>query len=338
MKFLTKVMAVTATLIASLSVLGAVQAQSDEQFITIGTASVTGVYYPAGGAICYLVNRERKDHGVRCFVESTGGTIYNLNAIRQGELDMGVVQSDWQFHAYMGTALFEKMGADKDLRSVFSIHSEPFTVVARKDSGIKSFKDLKGKRVNVGNPGSGQRATMEVLMHNMGWTMDDFLRVYEMKASEQGQALCDNNIDAMVFAAGHPNGAIQEVTSTCDAVIVPVEGDVVDMLVAKYPFYAYATIPGGMYAGNDHDVSTFGVKATFITRASVSEELIYQVVKAVFDNFDYFKARHPVFSTLGPKDMVYDGNTAPLHKGAERYFREKGLLQQIEQENRAQQQ
>lgn len=297
--------------------------------VTIGTAGVTGVYYPAGGAICRLVNRQRgKLHNIHCGVESTGGSIYNLNAIRQGELDLGVAQSDWQYHAYLGTALFEYngMGPDEDLRSVFSLHSEPFTIVARKDSGIQSLDDLLGKRVSIGNPGSGMRATMEILMQAKGWQMDDFKRVYELKATEQGQALCDNNIDAMIYAAGHPNGAIQEVTSTCDAQIIPVEGEAVDRLVEEFPFYAYANIPGDMYAGNPTDIPTFGVKATFVSSAKVDPELVYTVVKAVFENIDGFKALHPVFSTLDPAHMVEDGNTAPLHPGAERYFREAGLL------------
>lgn len=331
MKFVAKAAFLTAAFIASFSLatsLPAQPARAEEQFFTIGTAGVTGVYYPAGGAICRLVTRGRKDHGIRCTVESTGGSIYNLNAIRQGEMDMGVAQSDWQYHAYNGTALFERVGPDKSLRSVFALHSEPFTVLARKDSGIKTFDDIKGKRVNIGNPGSGMRATMEIMMQQKGWTPKDFKRVFEMKASEQGQALCDGNIDVMIYAAGHPNGAIQEVTSACDAVLVSVEGPDVDALVEKYPFYTYATVPGGMYVGNPDDVKTFGVKATFVTNEKVDEEMIYQVVKAVFDNFDAFKTLHPVFSTLEPALMVKDGNTAPLHKGAERYFREKGLLQE----------
>lgn len=329
MKFFARTALFSALFAASFALAGGIhvkQARAEERYFTIGTAGVTGVYYPAAGAICRLVARGRKEHGIRCTVESTGGSIYNINAIRQGDLDMGAAQSDWQFHAYNGTALFERLGPDKDLRSVFSLHNEPFTIVARKDSGIKAFDDLKGKRVNIGNPGSGMRATMEILMRAKGWTMGDFKRVFELKASEQGQALCDNNIDAMIYAAGHPNGAIQEVTSTCEAILIPVEGEVVDKLLEKYPFYTYATIPGGMYVGNPNDVKTFGVRATFITSARVDEELIYQVVKAVFDNFDSFKTLHPVFSTLDPALMVHDGSTAPLHKGAERYFREKGLL------------
>lgn len=329
MRFFAKAALLSAVFAVSFAALGGVhakQARAAERFFTIGTAGVTGVYYPAGGAICRLVARGRKDHGIRCTVESTGGSIYNLNAIRQGDLNMGVAQSDWQYHAYSGTALFERLGADPSLRSVFSLHSEPFTVVARKDSGIRTFDDLKGKRVNIGNPGSGMRATMEVMMQAKGWNVGDFKNSTEMRASEQGQALCDNKIDAMIYAAGHPNGAIQEVTSACDAILIPVDGEIVDKLVKEYPFYTYATIPGGMYVGNPEDVHTFGVKATFVSSEQVDEELIYQVVKAVFDNFDSFKTLHPVFSTLDPALMVRDGNTAPLHKGAERYFREKGLL------------
>jgi TRAP transporter TAXI family solute receptor len=201
-------------------VAGPAPVQAETTFVTIGTGGVTGVYYPTGGAIARLVNKGRKEHGIRCSVESTGGSVYNLNAIAAGELDMGVAQSDWQYHAYNGTSKFEDAGPNKDLRAVFSVHPEPFTVVARADSGVKDFMDLKGKRVNIGNPGSGQRGTMEVLMEAFGWTMDDFKLASELKAAEQSSALCDNKIDAMVYTVGHPNGSIKEATTSCDAVIV----------------------------------------------------------------------------------------------------------------------
>ena len=212
-------------------VLGTVPVASAQTFITIGTGGVTGVYYPTGGAICRLVNKDRKTHGIRCSVESTGGSVYNLNTIRAGELDMGVAQSDWQFHAYNGTSKFADKGANKDLRAVFSVHPEPFTVVARADAGIKSFADLKGKRVNVGNPGSGQRGTMEVVMEAMGWAMSDFKLASELKSAEQSKALCDNKVDAIVFTVGHPSGSIKEATTACDTVLVPVTGDAVSKLV-----------------------------------------------------------------------------------------------------------
>jgi TRAP transporter TAXI family solute receptor len=300
---------------------------AQEQFITIGTGGVTGVYYPAGGAICRLVNAGRAEHGIRCSVESTGGSVYNVNTIRQGELDFGVVQSDVQYNALNGKGQeFEGQGPYADLRAVFALHPEPFTVVARADSGITTFDDLKGKRVNVGNPGSGQRATMEVLMAAKGWTMDDFALASELKSAEQSQALSDNNVDAIVFTVGHPNGSIQEATTTTDARLVEVAGPEVDQLVADNPYYSKATIPGGMYRGNPDDVETFGVRATVVTSAAEPDEVVYQLVKAVFENFEDFKKLHPAFAKLDKKEIVTGGLSAPLHPGAEKYFKEAGLM------------
>ena len=299
----------------------------DQTFVAIGTGGVTGVYYPAGGAICRLVNRGRAEHGIRCGVESTAGSVFNINAIRGGELEFGVAQSDWQYHAFNGSSRFEEQGPMEDLRAVFSLHPEPFTVVARADAGIESFDDLEGKRVNVGNPGSGQRGTMEVLMEEMGWTMDDFAVASELQAAEQSQALCDNNIDAMVYTVGHPAGSIQEATTACDSVLVNVDNEATEALVEANPFYRVATIPGGMYRGNDEDTTTFGVGATFITSSEVSEDVVYEVVKAVFENIDQFRSLHPAFANLDPSEMASDGLSAPLHAGAERYFREAGLIE-----------
>jgi len=315
-------------LVAAATAVGANGAfAQDQTFIAIGTGGVTGVYYPTGGAICRLVNRNRSEHGIRCGVESTGGSVFNINAIREGELEFGVAQSDWQYHAYNGTSRFEEQGPFEELRAVFSVHPEPFTVVARADAGIETFEDLQGKRVNVGNPGSGQRGTMEVLMEEMGWTMDDFAVASELQAAEQSQALCDNNIDAMIYTVGHPSGSIQEATTACDSVLVDVNNEATEALIEANPFYRQATIPGGMYRGNSDDTTTFGVGATFVTSAEVSEDVVYEVVKAVFDNIDQFKSLHPAFAILEPEEMATDGLSAPLHAGAERYFREAGLIE-----------
>lgn len=296
-----------------------------DQFITIGTGGVTGVYYPTGGSICRLMNKDRDKHGIRCSVESTGGSVYNLNTMRQGELDFGVVQSDWQYHAYNGTSRFEDAGPHEGLRAVFSVHPEPFTVVARADAGIKDFDDLKGKRVNVGNPGSGQRGTMEVLMKAKGWTMDDFALASEVKSAEQAQALCDNNIDAFVFTVGHPSGSIQEATTTCKTRLVNVAGPAVDKLVEENPYYSVATIPGGMYANNPQDTTTFGVRATFVSSTDVDDDVVYHLVRAVFENFDEFKALHPAFQVLQKEEMVSSSLSAPIHDGAMKYYKEAGL-------------
>jgi len=311
----------------SVALLGsASSAIAQDKFITIGTGGQTGVYYVVGQSICKLVNRGTSKHHIKCTAPSTGGSIANINAIKAGDQDMGVAQSDWQYHAYNGTSKFEDQGAFKDLRAVFSVHGEPFTVVARKDSGIKTFNDLKGKRVNVGNPGSGQRATMGVVLDALGWKESDFALASELKSAEQAAALGDNKVDAIVFTAGHPNGSIQEATTTTDAVLVPVTGPAIDKLVSGNPYYAKAIVPGGMYRGNDKDVETFGVKATFVSSAKVPDEVIYQVVKAVFDNFDRFKKLHPAFETLKEKDMLTGGNSAPLHAGAVKYYKEKGWM------------
>lgn len=313
------------SIVLSLALTGTNVASADE-FISIGTGGVTGVYYPAGGAICRLVNRNRKNHGIRCSVESTAGSIYNLNALDADLMEVGVAQSDLQYQAYYGTGHFDGDIARKNLRSLFSLHTEVFTIAARTDSGIKTLDDLVNKRVNIGNPGSGQRATMEIIMAAKGWDKSTFKLASELKASEQAQAVCDNKIDAMVFASGHPNGAIQEVTTSCDTILINVSGPEIDKIVKNHSYYAYATIPGGMYVGNPDDVKSFGVKATLVTTEGLNDEIAYQVVKAVFDNFDSFKNLHPVFQTLAKEDLIYSGNTAPLHPGAERYFREKGLI------------
>jgi len=321
-----KVLLATAALAGGMLLSQAATAQ--QTYVTIGTGGVTGVYYPTGGAICRLVNKQRKRHKIRCSVESTGGSVYNINTIRAGELDMGVAQSDWQYHAYNGTgkASFKKAGPFKELRAVFSVHAEPVTIIARADSGLKHVKDLVGKRVNIGNPGSGTEATWNVMWKAMGHTNKDLKLAAQMKSAETPGALCDNKIDALFWLVGHPNGLSKEATTTCDAVLVTVDGPVIDKLVADNSFYRKATIPGGMYRGSPNDTATFGVGATFVSSSRVPERVIYEVVKAVFENFDAFRKLHPAFRNLKQKEMITDSLSAPLHAGAAKYYREKGWI------------
>ncbi len=300
-------------------------ALAQTKFITIGTGGVTGVYYAAGGAICRLVNKDRAKHGVRCSVESTGGSVFNVNTIKAGELDMGVAQSDVHFNATKGVAQF-KEGAFKELRAVMSLHPEPFTVVARKELNAKAFTDFKGKRFNIGNPGSGTRSSMEELMGEMGWKNADFSLASELKADEHGPALCDGKIDGFFFAVGHPSANIQDPTTTCGAKLVSLTGSVVDRLVAEKPYYAKATIPAGLYPNNPQATETYGVLATFVSSEKVPADTIYLVVKAIFDNFEDFKKLHPALAHLNPTNMVKDGLSAPLHDGAIKYYKEKGWV------------
>ena len=301
-------------------------AVAQQNFITIGTGGQTGVYYVVGQSLCRLINRSTNEHNIRCNAPSSGGSVANVNALRGGEMDMGVVQSDVQYKAYAGVENFADAGEFQDMRAVFAMHGEPLTIVARSDADIAHLKDLKGKRFNIGNPGSGQRDTMDVVMNALGWTTADFSLASQLSASEQAAALGDNNIDAMVYVVGHPNGSIQEATTTVDSVVVTVDGEEIDGLIAEHPYYAKATIPGGMYRGNDEAVETFGVRATVVTSVNVPEETVYQTVKAVFDNFDRFKRLHPAFATLDEQEMIKEGLSAPLHDGAVRYYKERGWM------------
>jgi TRAP transporter TAXI family solute receptor len=299
-------------------------ALAQQKYITIGTGGVTGVYYPAGGAICRLVNKNRKEHGIRCSVESTGGSVFNINTIKAGELDMGVAQSDVQYNAVKGRNQFKE--PFNELRAVFSLHPEPVTVVVRKESDIKTFADLKGKKFNVGNPGSGTRASLDELIAAMGWTIKDFALASELKADEHGPALCDGKIDGFFYLVGHPSANIQDPTTVCGAKLVSVTGPAVDKLVKANPYYAYATIPAGLYPNNPQETKTYGVLATVVSSTRTSPDTVYQVVRAVFDNFSEFKKLHPAFQVLKPENMIKDGLSAPLHPGAVKYYKEKGWM------------
>jgi TRAP transporter TAXI family solute receptor len=302
-----------------------VEAVAQQKFLTIGTGGVTGVYYAAGGAICRLVNKDRAKHGIRCSVESTGGSVFNINTIQAGELDLGVAQSDVQFNAIKGEGQY-KGKAFGELRAVMSLHPEPGTIMVRKEANIKSFADLKGKKFNVGNPGSGTRASMEELLGAMGWKLGDFSLASELKADEHGPALCDGKIDGFFYVVGHPSANIQDPATTCGAKLLSITGPAVDKLVSSKPYYASATIPGGLYPNNPQETRTYGVLATLVSSSKVPAETIYTAVKAVFDNFDEFKKLHPALAHLKPEDMVKNGLSAPLHEGAAKYYREKGWI------------
>ena len=311
--------------VAAAAATAAPQAFAQQKFMTIGTGGVTGVYYAAGGAICRLVNKDRAKHGIRCSVESTGGSVFNVNTIKAGELDFGFTQSDVQYNALKGVGQFNGQPFP-DLRAVFSVHPEPFTVVARKEAGVRTFADFKGKRFNVGNPGSGTRASAEDLLATMGWKLGDFSLASELKADEHGPALCDGKIDGFFYGVGHPSANIQDPTTSCGAQLISLTGPAVDKLVKEKPYYARATIPAGLYPNNPQATETYGVLATVVASSKTPDETVYQVVKAVFGNFDEFRKLHPALANLKAENMVVDGNSAPLHPGAVRYYQERGWV------------
>jgi TRAP transporter TAXI family solute receptor len=302
----------------------AVPAMAAQGDAIIGTGGVTGVYYAVGVAICRLMDKEQARHGARCSVERTGGSISNVNAIRSGAANFGIVQSDVQYHAVNGLSQFTGSGPDGDLRAVFSVLSEALTVVARRDAGVSRFEDFRGKRYNIGNAGSGTRETTTMLMRELGMSIGDFALASEYKPDEQGAALCDGRIDGFGYMVGSPVANIQEVMTACGGRLVPLSGPAIDRLIEENPYFIRATIPGGMYWGNPAATETFGVMAGLVTSARTPDDLVYAVVAAVFDNLEEFKKLHPALSGLEAREMIRGNTLAPLHEGALRYYREKG--------------
>jgi TRAP transporter TAXI family solute receptor len=304
----------------------AAPAEAQRAFVTIGTGGVTGVYYPAGGAISRVVNKKYDEYKLKVTVESTGGSVFNINAVLAGDLEFGIAQSDRQYQAYKGEAEWKDRGPQTDLRAVFALHSEAVTLLAADDAGINTVGDLKGKRVNIGEPGSGNRGNaIDALAANgLDWEKD--IIAEGIKPVESAKLLLDGRIDAYFYTVGHPNGSFMEATAGTRKVhFVPIEG--VDDLIRKFPFYAKAVIPVSLYpnATNTRDVPTYGVKATLVTSAKVPERVVYIVTKELFENLDEFKGLHPAFGTLTKENML-EGNSAPYHDGALKYYREAGLM------------
>jgi len=300
-------------------------AEPKTTFITIGTGGITGVYYPTGGAIAKIVNKKKDQYGIRCTVESTGGSVFNVNAIMSGDLQFGVVQSDRQYQAINGLAEWKDKGKQEDLRACFSIHPESITLVAAVDAGITDITDLKGKKVNIGNPGSGQRQNAIDALEAVGLNYEADMMAEGIKAAESAGLLQDGRIDAFFYTVGHPSGSIKEATAgKCKVLFASITG--VEKLLEKYPYYAKAKIPASLYPGaeNSTDVDTFGVKATFVTSAKISDDIVYAVVKEVFDNFDDFKKLHPAYAVLTKENML-EGLSATFHPGAMKYYKEAGL-------------
>ena len=295
-----------------------------QKFITIGTASISGVYYPVGAALCRIVNKVNKGD-IYCSVQSTPGSIFNINALRNKDINIGIAQSDSENNAYNGIGIFEKNKPMKNLRTLFLIHHDIFTVLARKDSNIHTLDDIKDKKVNIGSPGTGVRDMVQELMKIKGWSKSDFKLASELKSSVQAQALCDNKIDVMIDVVGHPSGAIQEASATCDTVIVPIDQDTIEKLKTEYSYYDHYTIPKDLYIGTNFDVDTFAVRTSILSTSDVDDEVIYKFVKSIFEKFNQFKIIHPLLAKLNKGDMV-GKNKAPIHDGAVRYYKEAGLL------------
>ena len=311
-------------------ILGAAMAlpASAAKFVTIGTGGVTGVYYPTGGAICRMANKMKNETGIRCSVESTGGSVYNVNTINAGELDFAIAQSDVVYQAYHGEGKF-KGKPIKKLRTLMTIYPELLTLVVRKDSGIKTLHDINGKRINIGNPGSGQRNTVEILFkESPALSFDKLKAAQELRAAESPTALKDNLIDGYFYVVGHPSANIKDAANSVDIDLIPIDEKscpTVKTLLKKYPFYGKGVIPAGMYKGVDHETPSYGVKATLVTSADMDDKAVTTIMKAILDNFDEFKKLHPAYKAI-TKESLVEGLGAPMHPAAEAYFKKIGVL------------
>lgn len=303
---------------------------NDLDFVSIGTGAVTGIYYPTGGAICRMINKKLDLYHIKATVESTAGSVYNVNAVLSGDLEFGVVQSDRQYQAWHGLSEWQRKGPQKQLRSVFSIHPESVNLIVSVDCGVTDIKELKGKRVNIGNPGSGPLQNARDALAAFNITENDIKAEY-VKAVEAPGLLQDERIDAFFYTVGHPNGNIKEATSGRVRVrFISLEGPEVDALVKKYPYYTKALIPIKFYskAQNKEDVASFGVCGTLVTCETVDERIVYAITKEIFENFEEFKSLHPAYAGLTKKGML-SGLSAPLHKGAIKYYKECDLYKFI---------
>ena len=298
-----------------------------ENIVTIGTGAVTGVYYPTGKAIAKIVNKKGKEHGVQVKVESTGGSVFNLNAIIVGDLEFGIVQSDLQYQAWNGIKGWKDRGPQKKLRSICSFHPESIVLIAGDDTGIETLIDLKGKHINIGNLGSGSRGNSIDAMQSCGIEWRRELSAEGIRAADSAKLLQNGRIDAFFFTVGHPNELIKEATAGKRKVhFVPLTGDCIDQLVAKWLYYAKAYIPISFYpmARNKENVETFGVRATFCTSADVPENVVYIITREIFNNLEDFKKLHPAYGVLTKNNML-EALSAPIHPGALKYYKEAGL-------------
>lgn len=306
---------------------------TDPTMLIVGTGPVGGTYYEVGGALCLTINETRSDHGLRCLVESTAGSEENLRRLRDGDLDLALIQSDWQYFAARdgqsgGDEPEEKAGG---LKALLSLHSQTFTLLVAPASGIAALADLEDKRLNLGPAGSATRVAGEALIRALGWDPGDFEAVADLAPGPAAAALCDGGLDALLLPASHPNAVVAGAAERCGARLVPIEGPAVDLLLASWPFYAPAEVPGGLYRSNPDAVRSFGLRATLVSRAGLPDPAAFEVARRLIEGLEGLRGRHPALSGLTPEGMVGLANSLDVHPGASRYYRSKGLVVPVTQ-------
>jgi len=299
---------------------------SAKTFLTIGSGSMTGVYYPVASGIAKIINENLGDQGIRANARSTGGSAYNVKAIDQGQLQAALAQNDVIYFAYNGlTETFEGKPV-KSIRGIATLYPEFLHILAGADSGIHSIADLKGKKVYVGDIGSGVEQTTKRVFEAAGMSFDDLAQAVHGKAGQAIELLQDGKIDAMFYVVGAKSSAMQQATEIAKAYFIELPIDIIAKLTEKFPYYTQVIIPPNTYKGQNLSVATIGVMATFIVREDVPEDVVYKIAKLLFqDKVEDFKKIHPALGTFFTADKALNGMTIPLHPGAAKFFQEIGV-------------
>lgn len=299
-------------------------ADTKRKFVTIGSGQIGGVYYPVAQSICREINLTMGGQGYYCSAEATPGSRYNLQALARGEIDFALVQADSHYQAARGEGEWDGRPMS-DLRSIMSFYSETFTILARADSGITGLDSLRGKRINVGSPGSGSRITWDEVAFALGFQDSDFAHVSELRPDAAAELLCSNELDASLQVTGHPSESIKRQLEACGLIIVPAAGPEIEKLVADRPYFVPTVVPGAVY-GLSSDIPSFGGRAALITTAIATDADVLSITKAIVSRFEELRATQPNLSSLNLQDAIRLSLTAPLHDGAKRAYQELGLL------------
>jgi TRAP transporter TAXI family solute receptor len=293
--------------------------------IAIATGSTGGLYYAAGEAICKAIAARTQSSSPTCYVLTSRGSMANVLELDPVKTPFAIVQSDVQYNAVTAGGLFATVGADSNLRSVFSLHGEAFTVLVRADSGLSSIADLKTRKFSAGRIGTGTREAAEALFEVLGWTPEDRKNLADVAVAEQSAALCAGQVDAIAYLIGHPSQIVTAATEACPVKLVPLPKEAVDGLTRKLLYYRPATISAGTYQGNDIPVPTVGLRSALVTRSEVPDRVVGEIVAAVFGNLQLIRDAAPAFAGLIPGEMSTQGLIAPLHPAALEYYRAQGL-------------
>lgn len=289
-----------------------------KQFINIATGGTAGVYYPLGGAIAEILNKNVP--GMNATAQSTGASVANINLLKDKKVELALVQNDTAYYAFTGTEMFKDKKV-AGIRGVSTLYNETIQIVVLESSSIKSINDLKGKKVAVGSIGSGTEANARQILEIYGITYNDLSPQY-LSFGEAANGLKDGNVDAAFVTAGYPTAAIQDIAFQNKVRLIAVEADKADALIKKYPFYAKQTVKANSYPGQTTDVATVAVKAMLVVPESLDADTVYKMTKAIYGNTDRLKAAHKLGEGI-TKESAAEGMPIPLHPGAEKFFKEK---------------